>query len=90
MSLKKVKVLDHVEVSEDGTIFVKELNQIKENEIVISSIPHRSSYTPGSNMDDVKIERVKAIAKAVWTADVIEAYKDKLKKVAASRLQSAK
>lgn len=72
--LEKRKVLEQIEVKANGVIFIKEFNQIVENGVVISSIPHRSSVCP---LDDVSIspyQMVKDAAETHWTQAVKDAY----------------
>ena len=71
--LEKRKILDQIEVKKDGHIFMKELNQILDNGQVVSSIPHRSVFTPDMSIDDLPDE-VKPYAKLSWTPDVVAAY----------------
>ncbi len=71
--LLKQKVLDQIEVKKDGHIFVKELNQILDDGVVVSSIPHRSVFTPDMNIDDLP-EIVKPYAQLSWTPEVVLAY----------------
>jgi hypothetical protein len=75
--LEKRKVLDQIEVKEDGHIFLKEYNQILDNGQVISSIPHRSVFTPNMSIDELP-DAVKPYAQIKWTADVIAAFQAKL------------
>lgn len=74
MSIEKITVADLIEVTENGSIQVRTKTAIKEDGIEISSNFHRHVVAPG---DDYSQEdaKVKAIADAIHTADVIEAYK---------------
>jgi hypothetical protein len=76
MSLEKRKVLGHIEVQADGVIFVKEYNQILDDGVVISSIPHRTPLNPG---DAVPFDypMVQEAAALHWKPQVIEAFKRK-------------
>jgi hypothetical protein len=71
--LEKRKVLDQIEVKADGHIFMKELNQILDDGKVISSIPHRSVFTPDMNIAALPNE-VKPYAQIKWTSEVVAAY----------------
>jgi hypothetical protein len=71
--LEKRTVLDQIEVKADGHIFMKELNQILDDGQVISSIPHRSVYTPDMNIDDLP-EVVKPYAQLSWNQEVVAAF----------------
>ena len=72
--LEKVKVLDQVEVRSNGVIFIKELNQIIDNGIVISSVPHRSSVSPLDDVSNHEYQMVRDIAAAAWTPQIIANY----------------
>ena len=74
--LEKRKVLDQIEVKADGHIFMKELNQIVDDGQVVSSIPHRSVFTPDMSIDDLPNE-VKPYAQLSWTAEIKAAYEAK-------------
>jgi hypothetical protein len=74
--LEKRKVLDQIEVKSDGHIFMKELNQILDNGQIVSSIPHRSVFTPDMAIADLPNE-VKPYAQLSWTADIKAAYEAK-------------
>lgn len=69
----KTQVVDRVEVIESGCVQVRTKTTIFENDQPVSHVFHRHVLIPGndySNEDD----RVKAICKAVHTADVVAAY----------------
>jgi hypothetical protein len=73
MSLEKQVVVDKIEVTEDGTVQVRETTRIVEDGKVISQSYHRHTIAPGQDYsnDDA---RVQAIAQAAWTPEVIAAY----------------
>jgi hypothetical protein len=71
--LTKQKVLDQIEVKADGHIFMKELNQILDDGKIISSIPHRSVFTPDMSINDLP-DVVKPYAQLSWSSEVIAAY----------------
>ena len=74
MSLEKVISVDLIEVIENGSIQIRTKTAIKEDGVEISSKFHRHVVAPGADVsgEDAK---VKAIAAAVHTAEVIAAYK---------------
>jgi hypothetical protein len=74
MALKKLVVVDRIEVLENGCIQVRTKTAIKEDGVEISSKFHRHVVAPGDDYskDDA---RVKAICAATHTPEVIEAYK---------------
>jgi hypothetical protein len=74
MALEKVKIVDRIEVVENGCVQVRTKTAIKEDGVEISSKFHRHVVAPG---DDYAGEdaRVKAICKATHTTEVIAAYR---------------
>lgn len=74
MALKKVIVVDRIEVIENGSVQVRTKTAIMEDGKQISSTFHRHVVAPG---DDYSGEdnRVQAICAATHTDDVIDAYK---------------
>lgn len=81
MAITKEQFVDKIEIVENGTIQVREAIRILEDGNVLSSSFHRSSFVPGSDVSD-QDARVKAVAKAVWTKDVIKAYEAQIAGVA--------
>lgn len=71
--LKKVEIVDRVEVIENGSVQVRTRTSILEDGKQISGNFHRHVVAPG---DDYSKEdaRVQAICAATHTADVIAAY----------------
>ena len=74
MALEKVISVDLIEVVENGTLQVRTKTAIMEDGKQISGSFHRHSVVPGANVsaEDAKVQ---AIAAAVHTPKVIEAYK---------------
>jgi hypothetical protein len=74
MSIEKHSKVDMIEVTEFGTVQVRTVTRIIEDETVISQSYHRHVVCPG---DDYSNEdtRVQAICAATHTPEVIEAYK---------------
>ena len=73
MALEKIISVDLVEVTENGSIQVRTKTAILENGEQISSTFHRHVVVPGSDYS-AEDARVKAIAAAVHTLEVIAAY----------------
>jgi hypothetical protein len=71
--LKKIEVVDLIEVVENGTLQVRTKTAIKENGVEISSKFRRHVVVPGADYsaEDAKVQ---AIAASIHTADVIAAY----------------
>ena len=74
MALEKIKIVDRIEVVENGTVQVRTKTAIKEDGVEISSKFHRHVVVPG---DDYSGEdtRVQGVCAALHTAEAIEAYK---------------
>lgn len=82
--LEKRKVIDQIEITSNGIIFLKEQNQILENGVVISSIPHRTPFEP--DMDSALLpDEVKPYAQLKWTPTVVNEYKQKKKDLESKR-----
>ena len=77
MALIKEVVIDKIEVLESGVIQVRQATRILEDGVVLSTSYHRHVLQPG---DDLGKEdpKVAAAAGAVWTPEVIAAYKASL------------
>ena len=73
-SLKKVVVIDQIEVTEFGHVQVRQATKIMEDGKEIGKTYHRHVLSPGDSLEG-QDEKVQAIARAVWTPEVIEAYK---------------
>ena len=71
--LKKIKVVDQIEISESGVVQVRTATRITEDGVLLSSALHRHVIAPG---DDYSQEdaRVQAICAAAHTADVVASY----------------
>ena len=74
MTIEKIKVVDQVTATENGTILFREATRIVEDGVQLSETYHRSSLAPDSDLTDVPAQ-VAAIAAVVWTPEVIAAYK---------------
>lgn len=83
MALEKRKSMQHFEVTDDGTIFLKERIEIIENGQVISWTLHRTCFTPLDLVDDVPYQSMKDAAAAVRTEEVKLKFKEKKDKIKA-------
>jgi hypothetical protein len=72
--LEKIVSVDLIEVVENGSIQVRTKTAIMEDGKQISGTFHRHVVAPGDDYNG-EDDRVKAICKAIHTADVIAAYK---------------
>jgi hypothetical protein len=73
MALSEVKVIDKIEVVENGTVQVREATKIMKDGEEIAKTYHRWSFVPASDVSAMPAN-VQAIAAAAWTAEVVAAY----------------
>jgi hypothetical protein len=73
MALSEVKVIDKIEVVENGTLQVREATKIMKDGEEIAKTYHRWSFAPGQDLSG-QPAHVQAIAAAAWTPEVISAY----------------
>jgi hypothetical protein len=73
MALSEVKVIDKIEVVENGSLQVREATRIMKDGEEIAKTYHRWSFAPGSDVSG-QPANVQAIATAAWTPEVISAY----------------
>jgi len=77
VALTEHNTIDKVEVLENGIIQVRQANIVKRDGVEIAKTYHRWTLSPGQNIDDQE-QKVKDIANAVWTQEVIENYQNSL------------
>jgi cell division FtsZ-interacting protein ZapD len=73
MALEEVKVIDKIEVMENGTLQVREATRILKDGEQIAQTYHRWVFAPGFDVSEMPAN-VQAIASVVWTQEVIDAY----------------
>lgn len=73
MALSEVKVIDKIEIVENGTLQVREATRILKDGEQIAQTYHRWSFAPGSDVSEMPAN-VQAIAAAAWTEEVVAAY----------------
>lgn len=71
----------------DGHIEVKRIDRVLRDGVLISEIPHRHVLSPGDDLGD-QHERVAAVAKSVWTDDVVKSHKAKMAESRAALMRS--
>lgn len=71
--ITKQIIIDQIEVTEHGTIQVRTATRIMEDSKQLSQTYHRHVLAPGDDLTG-QDPRAVAIAKAVWTKDVIAAH----------------
>lgn len=77
MALTENKVIDKIEVVENGTVQVREVNRVLKDGAEIARNFHRWTLTPGQDVSD-QAANVQAICQAAWTPEVIAAYQAQL------------
>lgn len=88
MSLSKEVSIDKIEIVERGIIQVRQITKIIEDGKQISASYHRWSLTPGQDVSD-QTEKVRAIAQAVWSDEVVEQYQAYVAEQEALRTQAS-
>ena len=73
MALTEEVIIDKIEVVEKGSVQVRTAIIIKRDGAEVSRTFHRHALAPGDSLDG-QPARVRAIATAVWTDEVIAAY----------------
>ena len=74
MELKEKTIIDKIEIIENNCIQIRTATIIEKDGVEVTRSFHRHVVTP---IEDISNEdaKVKAIANAIWTEDVIEQYK---------------
>ena len=84
MALSEVKVIDKIEVTENGVVQIREATRIVKDGEVIAQTYHRSTIAPGQDYSD-QDAKVKAICDAAHTEAVIESYEEAIAAQLANR-----
>lgn len=71
------KTIDKIEVVENGTVQVREVNRVLKDGAEIARNFHRWTLAPGQDISD-QAANVQAICQAAWTPEVIAAYQAQL------------
>jgi hypothetical protein len=77
MALSETKVIDKIEVVENGIIQVREATTILKDGEFYARTFHRWSFAPECDISAMPAN-VQAIAQTAWTPEVIAAYKAQL------------
>jgi hypothetical protein len=79
MALIEKKIVDSIELVESNHIQVRTSTIIEKDDVEIARTYHRHVLSPG---DDISKEdlKVQSIANAIWTDEVINAYKELIAK----------
>ena len=75
--LTKEIIIGQIEVIANNCVQVRQDTIIKDDGVEISKTYHRHVLAPGDNLDN-QDPKVRAIAEAVWTPEVIAAYQASL------------
>lgn len=76
--IKKITVIDQIEITRHGNIQVRHADLILEDGVEIAKTYHRHVLAPGDDLSG-EDERVVAVSNAVWTPEVIETYQKLIK-----------
>jgi hypothetical protein len=71
--ITKETVVDQITVTENGIVLYREATRIIEDGKVLTQTYHRTSLTPGQDLEG-QPANVVAICNVAWTSDVISAY----------------
>lgn len=82
MALTEITKVDQVELVENNSIQVRTATIIEKDGVELTRSYHRHVVCPG---DDIASEdaKVQAIANAIWTEEVILAYKEQIQNLSA-------
>jgi hypothetical protein len=75
--ITKETVVDQITVTENGTVLYRESTRIIEDGKVLTQTYHRTSLTPGQDLEG-QPANVAAICNTAWTPEVIAAYQAKV------------
>ena len=76
MALEEKMVVDQIEVTRTGNIQVRRANLVLRDGVEIAKTYHREVLAPGTSLEGQE-DRIKAVANAVWTEEVIAKHKEK-------------
>ena len=79
MALTKETVVDQITVTENGTVLYREATRIMEDGVQLSQTYHRTSLTPGQDLEG-QPANVVAICNVAWTPEVVAAYQAQVAK----------
>jgi hypothetical protein len=78
MALEKIIAIDKIEILEGGQIQVRQVTRIMEDGREIGHAYQRHVLAPGDVLDK-EDPRTSAVAKVVWTKEVVDKYKAGIK-----------
>ena len=71
--ITKETVVDQITINENGIVLYREATRIIEDGKVLTQTYHRTSLTPGQDLEG-QPANVVAICNTAWTSDVISTY----------------
>ena len=76
------KTTNKIEILENGVIQVRLQKELVDNDVVIEKLGfERYVLAPNTDVNTITCDKVKVIATATWTPEVIEAYKNSLESI---------
>ena len=75
MAISKKTVVDQITVNENGIVLYREATRIIEDGKVLTQTYHRTSLTPGQDLEG-QPANVVAICNTAWTPEVVSAYQE--------------
>lgn len=88
MSLSEIKIVDKIEVVENGFVQVREANRVLRDGEIIAQNFHRFVVAPGEVTTDMD-SKVQAICAVVHTPEVVAAYQAQQAAIARAAQQGA-
>jgi len=79
------KVIDKIEILEDGTMFIREKTKVFRDGEIIAETYHRSSYTPEEEIPFIN-DNITGIASIIRTKEVVDKYKSERQKMLSENL----
>lgn len=76
MALTETKIIDKIEIVEDGVVQVREATRILRDGQEIAKTYRRWSFSPASDVSGMPADVI-AVCNTVWTPEVIAAYQTK-------------
>lgn len=73
MAITKETVVDQITVTENGIVLYREATRIIEDGKVLTQTYHRTSLTPGQDLEG-QPANVVAICNTAWTPEIVSAY----------------
>ena len=65
MALTKETIVDQITVTENGTVLVREVTRIMENDVELSKQYHRTSFEKGADVSE-QSQQVQDICAVAW------------------------